>query len=107
MSLPYISNTLNVVRHLHKLEITARHTSGEDLVTFTCWLGQQACVVGVSGWLHADTKGLLGNFNLNPADDFMRPGGKVGDTLLYVFYFIFYLFYISMSKSNSALHNTI
>ncbi|XP_045126052.1 uncharacterized protein LOC123513172 isoform X2 [Portunus trituberculatus] len=77
VSLPYISDTLNVVRQLHKLEITARHTSGEDLITFTCWLGQQACVVGVSGWLHADTKGLLGNFNLNPADDFMRPGGKV------------------------------
>ncbi|XP_063871498.1 uncharacterized protein LOC135106420 isoform X3 [Scylla paramamosain] len=77
VSLPYISNTLNVVRHLHKLEVTARHTSGEDLVTFTCWLGQQACVVGVSGWLHANTKGLLGNFNLNPADDFMRPSGKV------------------------------
>ncbi|MPC10302.1 Apolipophorin [Portunus trituberculatus] len=76
VSLPYISDTLNVVRQLHKLEITARHTSGEDLITFTCWLGQQACVVGVSGWLHADTKGLLGNFNLNPADDFMRPGGK-------------------------------
>lgn len=90
VSLPYISRTLSVVRHLHKLEVTARDTSGQDLISLTCWLGQRACVVGVSGWLHADTKGLLGNFNLNPADDFMRPSGKVCDIVVFYVTIIFH-----------------
>lgn len=79
------------MRRLHELEVTAKDTRGYDLVSLICWLEQQACVVSVSGWLHADTRGLLGNFNLNPADDFMRPSGKVRsflDIFIQIFIFI-------------------
>lgn len=81
ISLPHISKSLSVVRRPHELEVTAKDARGHDLVSLTCWSDHRACVVGVNGWLHADTRGLLGNFNLNPADDFTRPSGKVRDFL--------------------------
>ncbi|XP_071522346.1 uncharacterized protein [Panulirus ornatus] len=77
VSLPYISKSLSVLRNLHHFIMTAKDSQGRDLVTLTCWSTHQACVVSVSGWFHADTRGLLGNLNLDPANDFMRPSGKV------------------------------
>lgn len=94
VNLPHISRTISVVRRLHELEVTAKDARGYDLVSLTCWLEQRACVVSVSGWLHADTRGLLGNFNLNPADDFMRPSGKVR---IFQFSYIFSPKYLCLS----------
>nr|XP_045610895.1 uncharacterized protein LOC123766095 [Procambarus clarkii] len=75
--LPYIRRTVSVKRDLHHLVVRARDLTERDVVTLTCWSPHHACVVSVSGWLHAHTRGLLGNLNLDPSDDFMRPSGKV------------------------------
>ncbi|KAK7077099.1 hypothetical protein SK128_015804 [Halocaridina rubra] len=77
ITLPYVSDTISITRNLHHLTVASYDDLGRDLVTLSCLVNQQACVVGVSGWLLADTQGLLGHFNLNPADDFMRPSGQM------------------------------
>ncbi|XP_042237641.1 uncharacterized protein LOC121876526 isoform X2 [Homarus americanus] len=77
ITLPYIRRNIRVMRDLHHLVVKTKDSLGRDVVTLTCWVSYQACIVSVSGWFHADTLGLLGNLNLEPADDLTRPSGKV------------------------------
>ncbi|KAK3894019.1 hypothetical protein Pcinc_002206 [Petrolisthes cinctipes] len=78
ISLPYTSETLTVLRDDRRLSVVAQDNLGRELVSMVCWTGaRRTCVVGVSGWLHGDTRALLGTLNLDPANDFMRPSGKI------------------------------
>ncbi|XP_069951142.1 apolipophorins [Cherax quadricarinatus] len=77
VSLPYIRRMVSVKRDVHHLVMTAKDPLERDMITLTCWTSQHACIVSISGWFHAHTRGLLGNLNLDPSDDFMRPSGKM------------------------------
>ncbi|XP_037793756.1 uncharacterized protein LOC119589223 [Penaeus monodon] len=75
--LPYSSDVLSVRRDPQLLSVSARDSLGRDLVMVSCWDFYHACVVGVSGWLHADTRGLLGHYDLDLTNELMRPSGTV------------------------------
>ncbi|ROT73825.1 hypothetical protein C7M84_007698 [Penaeus vannamei] len=75
--LPYSSAVLSVKRDPQLLSLSAKDSLGRDLVTVSCWDSYHACVVGVSGWLHGDTRGLLGHYDLDLTNELMRPSGGV------------------------------
>ncbi|KAJ8954488.1 hypothetical protein NQ314_007094 [Rhamnusium bicolor] len=54
--------------------VTLRSTAG---VTIDCTPDLIGCAVSISGFYHAQIKGLLGNGNNEPYDDFTIPNGKI------------------------------
>ncbi|XP_064091879.1 uncharacterized protein LOC135205348 [Macrobrachium nipponense] len=77
ISLPYTSERIVVTRDLQHLSIATFDKLKRSLMSLICWTTHRSCVVTVSGWFHADTRGLLGHLNLDPADDLMRPSGQI------------------------------
>ncbi|XP_050302966.1 apolipophorins [Anthonomus grandis grandis] len=54
--------------------ISLHSTAG---ITVECVPDLQGCVVSVSGFYHGQLRGLLGNGNAEPYDDFTLPNGKI------------------------------
>ncbi|XP_068224694.1 apolipophorins-like isoform X2 [Palaemon carinicauda] len=77
IALPYASDKIVVTRDLEHLSVATFDRLKRELISLICWTTHHSCVVTLSGWFHADTRGLLGHLNLDPADDLVRPSGQV------------------------------
>lgn len=49
----------------------------EKVLKVACHLYYDVCTVKINGWYFGNTAGLLGTYNNEPSDDFMRPRGQV------------------------------
>ncbi|CAN8004489.1 unnamed protein product [Ixodes hexagonus] len=49
----------------------------EKILKVACHLYYDVCTVKINGWYFGNTAGLLGTYNNEPSDDFMRPRGQI------------------------------
>lgn len=72
---PYHQTTLHAWRTFHTVSLLTQYGAGvecsEDLTT---------CHVRVSGFYSGKTRGLLGNGNAEPYDDYLLPSGKITES---------------------------
>ncbi|CAH0549657.1 unnamed protein product [Brassicogethes aeneus] len=73
--LPARKATIGAYRDYHVVKMVT--STG---VTVGCTPDLQACIVSLSGYYHGEIRGVLGNGNNDPYDDFTLPNGKIVQT---------------------------
>lgn len=69
---PVSKKTMTVTKDYNSIQIRSKFG-----VHVVCSVDLMGCLISINGFYHGQTKGLLGNGNSEPYDDFTLPNGKI------------------------------